>query len=163
MSELVLSGLIVGLIAMLLWTPYLMSKGVSSFAGNIGIGEKIICAFPVINLIRAEFKYHGKIWLCGISSITLILGVAFRVLCWWNFYNNITLGTASIIVFWITIAFYLLSNMVFVYTVINDARAVKGLKLLLLSVAYPFGQYYVGVYLGNVIKHMKEQEDTFKR
>ena len=53
--------------------------------------------------------------------------------------------------------------MVFVYNVIHDADALRGGKLILFSVAFPFGQYYVGQYLANVVRHMQAKEDTFKR
>ena len=73
------------------------------------------------------------------------------------------LGTISVVAFWISLALWLIGNMVFVYNVIHDADALRGGKLILFSVAFPFGQYYVGQYLANVVRHMQAKEDTFKR
>lgn len=77
-------------------------------------------------------------------------------------YQNVTVGTVSMAFFWIALLFYMISCMLFVYTVIHDADAVQGFKLILLTVAFPFGQYYIGTMLANVVRHMKEQEATFK-
>lgn len=163
MNEFMLSGIIVGLLAILFWTPYLMSKGVVSLEGSFTAKDRVIAFIPFVNIITAEKRYLGKIGFCTISVILLILGITSRVIIWWNFYDNVTLGTASIAIFWIVIALYLIANILFVRMVISDARAARGIKLLLLSVAYPFGQYYVGAYLGNVIRHMQKKEETFKR
>jgi hypothetical protein len=163
MSDLMLSGIIVGLLAMLLWTPALMSIGVSKFEGDLSTTEKVLCCIPIVNIIRAEVKYYGKIRLVTISSITFIVACVLRVLAWWYLYDNVTIGTASIILFWGALAFWAVANMVFVYNVINDAAAMRGGKLLLFSIVFPFGQYYIGTYLANVIRHMQSREDTFKQ
>lgn len=163
MSELVLSGLIVGLIAMIFFTPFLLAKGVSRLEGELTAKEYILCAIPIINTIRAERKYLGKIGIHCISTIILILGITFRVVQWRFMYSNITMGLIGMAIFWFSLLLFAIGNIVLVYTIINDANTVRGFKLILLSVAYPFGQYYIGSYLVNVIRHMKEQESTFKR
>lgn len=158
-----LSGIIVGLIAMMFWTPALMAMGISKFEGDLSVGERIICCIPLVNVIRAEVKYYGKIRLVTIATFAFIIASIFRVFAWWNMYENVTIGTVSIVLFWATLALWAIANMVFVYNVINDAAALRGGKLLLFSVAFPFGQYYVGTYLANVIRHMQSKEDTFKQ
>lgn len=163
MSELELSGLVVGLIAMLFVTPFYMAKGISKMEGDLTATEYILCAIPVFNIIRAEIKYWGHIKFCTISWILLIVGVVQRVLLWRFMYQNVTAGTISIIIFWAVIAFYFIANMLFVFSVINDARAITGFKLFLITVGYPFGQYYIGTMLANVVRHMQEKEATFKR
>lgn len=163
MSDTMLSGIIVGLIAIMLWTPALMSIGISKFEGDITAGEKFLCCIPIFNVIRAEVKYYGKIRLVAISTVAVILCSLFRVLAWWYLYSNVTIGTLSIVLFWGAIALWAISNMVFVYNVIHDADAVRGGKLILFSIAFPFGQYYIGNYLANVVRHMQSKEDTFKR
>lgn len=162
MSDLVLSGLIVGLLAMVLFTPFMMAKGICSLEGEVSIGDKIVSAIPMFNLIRSEKKYKGKIGLLTISLFLLIAGVIFRVLIWYNMYNNVTMGIISMAVFWGVILLFCIANMSFVYMVIHDADAVSGLPLILLTVGFPFGQYYIGAYLANVIRHQAEQEATFR-
>lgn len=163
MSDLVLSGLIVGLFAMLFFTPFMFAKGVSRLEGELTAGEYILCMIPFLNTIRAEKKYLGRIGLHCIATIIMIVGVAVRVLQWKYMYSNITLGLICMAIFWLSLLLFVISNIVLVYTIINDANATKGAKLLILAVAYPFGQYYIGAYLVNVIRHMQEQESTFKR
>lgn len=163
MSNFMLSGVIVGLIAIMFWTPALMAMGVSKFEGDLTAGERFICCIPLVNIIRAEHKYYGKLHMASITTILFIIVAVFRVAVWWNFYNNVMLGTISVVAFWVSLALWLIGNMVFVYNVIHDADALQGGKLFLFSVAFPFGQYYVGQYLANVVRHMQAKEDTFKR
>lgn len=163
MSDFVLSGVIVGVLAMLLWTPFLMSRGVSKLDNRSGPVDTALCAIPFLNLARAEKIYYGKFRLMTISPVVLIVSVTLRVLIWRNAYDNVILGTASIIMFWVSIIFYFVSNMLFVYTVLHDARVMSIYKLIIFAVAYPFGQYYIGSYLANVIRHMQEREATFRQ
>lgn len=163
MSELMMSGVIIGLLAIMFYTPALMAMGISKYDGELTMQEKILCCIPVFNIIRAEYKYYGKVKTVTIGTIVLIVGVLARVYIWKNYYQNVTLGTISIIVFWAVIAMWLICNMIFVYTVINDTGAVKGFKLLLYTIAFPFGQYFIGAYLGNIVRHMQQKEDTFKQ
>ena len=163
MSQVMMSGLIVGIIAMLFWTPFLMARGVSKLDDRSGAADFILCMIPVINIARAEKMYYGKFGVCTISPVMFVIGVAVRFFLWKNAYSNPMVGTISILVFWAVLLFYVLSNMIFVYTIIHDADAVTGFKLVLLTVAYPFGQYYVGTYLSNVIRHMKETAEAIPR
>lgn len=163
MGELELSGIIVGLAAMLFFTPFCMAKGISKMDGEMTMSEYVLCAIPLFNIIRAEIKYHGRIHVCTISLITFIIGIVQRILLWYYMYNNYAANVISNVVFWLAVAFFFVANMIFVFIVIHDAQAVTGFKLFLLSFGYPFGQYYVGNYLANVVRHMKEKEATFKR
>lgn len=163
MSNLMLSGVIVGLFALMFWTPALMAMGISKFEGDLTMSERLICCIPLVNIIRAEYKYWGKIKLVTISTITFIIVALVRTYCWWNFYDNVTVGTATIVAFWLSIVFWIIANMYFVYKVISDADVMRGGKLLLYTIAFPFGQYFIGTYLVNVVKHMQAKEDTFKR
>lgn len=163
MSNLMLSGVIVGLFAIMFWTPALMSMGVSKFEGDLTVGEKILCCIPIFNIIRAEKKYYGKFRVVTWSTIIMVLAIIFRFVTWYKMYENVTVGTIGIVLFWGTIALWLIANMIFVYNVINDAQALTGGKLILYSIAFPFGQYFVGNYLANVVRHMQAKEDAFKR
>lgn len=163
MSPLVMSGLIVGILVLIFFTPYLFAKGVSSLEGEVSFGEKVMCAIPIFNTIRAERKYLGKFGFHFFATIFMIVAIIVRVVQWWYAYNNVPAGLVCMGAFWLGLLLFVISNIVLVYTVINDAGAVTGFKLLLLAVAYPFGQYYVGAYLANVIRHMQESEATFKR
>ena len=134
MSNLVLSGLIVGLIVMIFFTPFMLAKGVSKLEGELTLKEYILCMIPLFNTIRAEYKYFGRIGIHCISTITLILGVTFRVLQWRFLYSNITMGLIGMAIFWFSLLLFVIGNIVVVYTIINDARIIRGFKLILLSV-----------------------------
>ena len=162
MSNLMLSGIIVGVFAILFFTPYKMAVGISALEGKPNIGEKLICMIPILNIGRAEKKYYGKSGLATIAFILLIAGFAFRIWAWWFHYQDALLGTISIAVMWFVIVLYYIANVKFVYNVIHDADALTGGKLFLFSAFYPFGQYFVGAYLATIIKHNMEQEATFK-
>lgn len=162
MSNFTMSCLIVGILALLLYTPFCMARGVSKIAGESGTLDVVLCALPLINLARAEKLYYGKFRLCTISPIVLIVASVVRMYIWRNMYTNVTMGNISMLLFWAAILFCIVSNIIFVYTVIHDAEAMSGFKLIFISVAYPFGQYYVGTMLSNVIRHMQEKEATFK-
>ena len=58
MSNFMLSGVIVGLIAIMFWTPALMAMGVSKFEGDLTPGERLICCIPLVNIIRAEYQSY---------------------------------------------------------------------------------------------------------
>lgn len=165
MSDVMVSGIIIGLLAMLLYTPYLMCKGImvlDSEDGKLPFNKKVMCSIPIYNVIRAEITYYGKVKTVSISYILLLVCSVLRVFLWWNYYNNVALGTMSIILFYAALIFWFVSNMIFTYAVINDAKALTGFKLFLFSFAFPFGQYYIGTILVNIVRRMIKQEDTFK-
>ena len=162
MSEVLMSGLIVGVLAIIFFTPFLMARGISKLDERSGASDILMCAIPIVNLARAEKIYYGKFKLCTISPIIAIVCIVARFFIWRNAYGNVALGTVSVVLFWLSILFYFISNMIFVFNVINDAGVMSGPKLVLLTIAYPFGQYYVGAYLNNVIRHNKKMEATFK-
>ena len=162
MSDLVLSGLIVGIFIMLFFTPFMMCKGICSLEGSLSTKDKVLSIIPIVNIIYAERKYKGKIGLVILSTILLFAGIILRVFVWYNMYNNVTMGLVSMGVFWFVILLFIIANMSFVYMVIHDADVLPGGPLILYTIAFPFGQYYIGTCLANVVKHRAEQEDTFK-
>jgi hypothetical protein len=163
LSPLIASGVIVGVLALIFFTPFVMARGISKLDKRSGAGNFILCMIPIVNVIRAEKIYYGRVKLLGVSSILLVIVTALRFAVWFNFYDNIILGTGSFVLFWVSVVLYAAANMIFVYTVIHDADALRGFKLFLFTIAFPFGQYYIGAYLNNVIAHNMAREDTFKR
>lgn len=162
MSNLVLSGLIVGVLVLIFFTPHLFAKGVATLAHDDSAGTKVITWIPIVNTIWAEKTYLGKIGFHCIATIFEIIAVVARVVQWRYAYNNVTLGLICMGAFWVGLLLFAVSNCILVYTVIHDSRAMTGFKLILFTIAYPFGQYYIGAYLVNVIKHMQDKEATFK-
>lgn len=162
MSEFVLSGLVVGVLCMIFVTPYYMAKGIVWIGDDeFPIGKRIICMIPIVNLIYAEIKYYGRIGITTISDITLIIGVAFRVIAWRYMYSNVTIGTISIFVFWGVFAFYFIANMLFVWTVLKDADACVASKRFFYSLLYPLGQIFIGTNMVKLIRNRDKEVGTF--
>lgn len=162
MNDFVLSGFIVGILAMIFFTPYKMAVGIKKMSGKVSISERLLCAIPIVNIIIAEKEYLGKIGLCAIGTVTCVITTVFRIFQWYYMYDNVTMGLVGMIAFWAGLLFFIISNMVLTYTIINDAGAVRGLKLILLTIGFPFGQYYIGAALPNVVRNIKNEEATFK-
>lgn len=164
MSDFMFSGLIIGVLAILFWTPYMMACGISKMEGDLTMGERVLCGIPIFNMIRAEKKYYGGFRFVTYSSI--FVAVIFLVRVWFIVINSTpmqSIGQITVILMWIGMLAFVVSNMIFVFTVIHDADTVQGVKLILLTVFYMFGQYYIGTMLANVIRHMQEKEATFKQ
>lgn len=163
MSDLLISGVIVGVLILLLFTPYQMANGIYKLDGNEPASKKALCFIPIINVMYAEKLYYGKFGKIVISTILFTVACILRPLAWYYMYDNVAIGTASQVLFWIALAFMAISNMIFVYQVIHDSGVIVGGKLWLFSIAFPFGQYYIGNFIVNAIRHMEEKEETFKR
>lgn len=164
MGDFMMSGLIVGILAILFLTPYMMACGISKMEDDLTITERLLCAIPIFNIIRAERKYYGGFRFVTYSTAYLV--VIFLVRVWFIVINSTpipTLGQITVILMWVGILAFVVANMIFVFTVIHDADAVRGVKLVLLTVFYMFGQYYIGTMLANVIRHMQEREATFRQ
>lgn len=163
MSETVFSGLIIGVLAMLFFTPYCMAIGISKLEDEPTMTEKILCMIPIFNICRAEKKYYGSIRLASIGSIFVTVMIIVRVVFILGVsVTNPLVGNVTLALLWVSLALYIISQMVFVYGVVNDSGCVTTGKRILMSVFYPFGQYYVGNYLSNVMRHMQEKQETFK-
>ena len=51
--------------------------------------------------------------------------------------------------------------MVFVWQVLTDSDAMTFGKRLLFTIAFPFGQYFIGTSLGNVIRYKQKMASQF--
>ena len=162
MNELMLSGLFVGIIAILFVTPYMMSVGIASLEGKVSIGERLLSAIPVLNITRAEKRYYSKPGLVTISIIAFVIMAIARVATWWFMYSNVPVCTASVIGLYLSIVFYFIANMKFVWDVLNDTDAMSGFKKLLFTLAFPIGQYFICSYIATIVKKQLKQEGVFQ-
>lgn len=165
MSDSMFSGVIVGVLAMIFYTPMKMALGIAAInndGDSVSFSDKLSCAIPVFNIGWAEKKYYGKISLCTIATILLLLFAALRVLAWWYFYENVTIGTGSIILLYVGVLLFYVANARFVYDVLTTAEAADGVKKWFYVLFFPLGQYFIGSSVANIIKYNMAQEDVFR-
>lgn len=163
MNDFVLSGLIIGILAMIFFTPGMMCKGISKmlYGDDEPGGSKLLNWVPFLNMIRAEKIYYGKLHLVSIATLLLLVMFPTRILVWRFMYSNTTLGLITYFGLFAVAGFFILANMIFVFNVLHDADVMYGVKLGVFAVLYPFGQYWIGAYLNNVIKHINNEKETF--
>lgn len=153
-------GLLVGVIAMLFYTPYRMAAGIDRMNGG-GYGFKPKCCIPVFNSIYAEVSYLGKVGFLSISIIAFILSIVLKVCTWLFMHQNTTI---NMITTFLVIGLFLLlyiANCWFVYMVIHDADVLGVFKLLLFTLIFPIGQWYIWL-VAVVIEKRQYKEATFK-
>ena len=165
MSDLMFSGIIVGIFAMILYTPAKMALGIAAINNEgepINFNDRLSCLIPVYNIGWAEKKYYDKIGLCTISTIAMIVIAVLRVCAWWFFYENVVIGTASIVLMYAAVLFFYFANARFVYDVLTTSEALDGIKKWFYVLLFPLGQHFVGSYVVNIIKNNMAQEDVFR-
>ncbi len=162
MGEIGISALIVGLIGMLWYCPYCMARGICALEDKPTFKEKLICSIPIFNIMYGEKRYFGKIKLCTISVLIMIIAFATRIFIWKYQYNNYTLGVASMAFLAVALLFFLIVNAIFVRTVISDSGAVADGAATLFAILLPYGQYYIGKFLVGIVKSNAKKGDTFK-
>ena len=158
------TGMGVGLILMLFWTPGLLAKGVNKmYSGDVlTFGEKFLCFVPIVNTIRAEVQFCGKIAFHTISSILMILTTVFRVFVYMTMFEDKTMTVISVYAFIIGFALFIISHMYLVFNVMYNSDNTSLAKPIIFALLFPFGQYYVGTFLGNVVNHNQKKIAQFE-
>ena len=158
------TGMGVGLILMLFWTPYLLAKGVnklSSGEDKLSFGEHFLCALPLVNTIRAEVQWFGKIAFHTIATFLMIAFTAFRIVVYMKMFDNKTMTQVSIYCFIAGAVLFILSHMFLVWRIMSDSDDNATVKSIIFGILFPFGQYYIGNYLGNVVRHNQKKVRQF--
>lgn len=154
-------GLLVGLAAMIFWTPYCMCKGIWILTyDTIETSEKIKCMIPVYNMFTAERTYTGGIPTVFITTVASMVLFVIRLL-------EVPLGINGTIA-WVTIILLILfllasyvCNAILVFRVLRDAD-VTGLGVIIVfTILFPIGQYYIGNILPRVLRNALKEESTF--
>lgn len=140
-NELLFSGLLVGVFAILFVTPVLMSLGIVKVSDDATGKDKFLSIIPLANIINSSKIYFGKCGLYLFATFFMILSITGRVLQWRFAYENITLGLICMALFWISILVYVIVNIRFVYCVLKDSGMTGGI-VVILSLLYPLGQVY---------------------
>ena len=159
------TGMGVGLILMLFWTPYLLAKGVNklySQEDSLTFGERFLCALPIVNTIRAEVQWYNKIAFHTIATILMILTTGFRVFVYITAFDNKTLTQISVYAFIGGFVLYILSHMFLTWKIMYDSDNTSTVNPVIFGILVPFGQYYIGTYLGNVVRHNQKKVSQFE-
>lgn len=155
-------SVLIALTLISLWTPYLMAKGIESLSGHVSCATKIKCMIPIYNILRAEKNYYGSIKFCGISTI-LVFVLTIVKLSTWFFLNSMgQLNFITSILWLLSFVIVYIANCIFVYTVIHDADVMGGGKLLLYTIVYPIGQYYIGTQVAGAIARVEREAEAFR-
>lgn len=155
-------GLLVGVLAMLFYTPYCLAAGIDRLNGN-GAGFKPKCCIPIVNTISAEVNYFGKMGFLSFTTLGFILSVVLKVCTWLFMHSNTTVNLITTFLVIGLFALLYIANCWFVYIVIHDADILGMAKLLMFTIIFPIGQWYIKNGVAVVVEKRKYKEDTFKK
>ena len=154
-------GLLVGVLAMAFYTPYILCKGIHILAyESIDLKDKVLYFIPIFNVIKGERLYTGKLPTVGIATIAFIVLFLLRLAEAFIGVPN-TLALVTIVLLMIALLAMYVTNFILVFRILKDAD-VNGIgTIAVLSFFYPLGQYYIGTWLPRVLKNSLKDEQTF--
>lgn len=154
-------GLLVGLCAMIFYTPFMLCKGVYYLAyEELTVKDKLKCAIPIYNMFTAETTYTGGLPFAGISTVLFLLFFAFRVV---EAFAGVPTTVANVTIVLLVIAMLAMyvCNFILVFRILKDADVTGTGMTLVFAFIYPIGQYYIGALLPRVLKNSLKEEKTF--
>lgn len=159
MNSIILSAAIVGALFIIFYIPYLLAKGVSQMAygKKLDAGVLVRCWVPVYNIFYADKTYFGKVNMASYGFIAMITCTILRVVQWYYMYDNEILARIFIMLFSISILAWYVLNCVTSYLIIKESGVAGVGKSILYSVIFPFGYFYIGQFLANVISHKLDE------
>lgn len=162
MNTIVFSAAIVGMLFIMFYIPYLLAKGVSQMAYGKKLEPAIVvrCWVPVYNIFYADSQYFGKLSFASYGFLAMVVCTILRVAQWYYMYDNDILARIFISLFYLSIVVWYLLNCTTSFIIMHESGVVSVGKALLFSVIFPFGYFYIGQFLANVIAHnMAERSD----
>lgn len=155
-------GLLLGIFFMLFLTPYTLSKGIWIINyEDIIFQDKVRCAIPIYNMFQAQRMYTGGVpWIFISTMVTIVIFVVRLVEVTLPTPETVAMITIVLLVIAI-VATYIL-NAAFVFQILHDSDVVGFPSMILMTILFPLGQYYIGNFLPRVIKSAVKEENTFK-
>lgn len=154
-------GLLVGLFAMLFFTPYTLCKGIHILAyDSIDTKDKLMCMIPVVNIFRGEVLYTGKAPTVGISTVAFFVLFLLRVVEAFAGAGT-TIANITIILLVISMLALYVTNFILVFRILKEADVTGFGAIIVFSLLYPIGQYYIGNLLPRVLKNSLKDDQTF--
>lgn len=162
MNNITMSAVIVGVLFIMFYIPYLLAKGVSQIAygKRLEAGILVKCWIPVYNIFYADKTYFGHIASASYGFICMIVFTLLRLVQWFFLYDNTILARIFIILFGVGIATWYICNCFTSFIIMKDSGAINTGKAILYSIVFPFGYFYIGQFLANVVSHkLSERSD----
>lgn len=162
MNSIVLSAAIVGMLFIIFYIPYLLAKGVSQMAYGRKLEPGILlrCWIPVYNIFYADKTYFGKLSLSSYGFVAMFVCTLLRVVQWYYMYNNVVMARIFIVLFILSIIAWYLLNCITSFIIMHESGVINAGKAVLYSIIFPFGYFYIGQFLANVISHkVSERSD----
>lgn len=155
MNSVTISAAIVGVLFIIFYIPYLLAKGVSQMAYGKKMETSILarCWIPVYNIFYADKAYFGKLSFQSYGFIAMVVCTVLRVVQWYFVYDNAVLARVFIILFYLSIVVWYLLNCATSYVIMHESGVVNVGKSILYSIIFPFGYFYIGQFLANVVAH----------
>lgn len=164
MNELVLSGLIVGVLLIIFYVPYLLAKGLTQicYDKKLTAGQHVKCAIPIYNVFYADKIYWGKLSLPSWSFIVLIIVTVLRLVQWIFFYDASEILTqVMVLAMYAAVILWWVANVINSIMIMKSSTVVPMGKAVVFSIVFPLGYFYIGNYLVNVMLHaLNRQEDS---
>lgn len=163
MSNITAAGVLVGVLAMLFYTPYMFAKGVLSInRDELPMSEKLKCFIPIGNVISAEKYYWGKLWLVSYATIFFIIATVAKIGSWLLLHANSGINFVTSIAWMLAVVLFFVANCIDVFVILKETDATSIPKAILLAIIYPLGQWFIGAHVPNILKKMKNKENTFQ-
>ena len=162
LSNVVSAAFLLGIFFMMFVTPAVFAKGVFLIDhGELDNSDKVKMWIPIYNVVKAESMYTGRVSFVGIGILVLFITTVIRVLAA-TFAEAYVVHILTIILFLLGIVFYYAVNVYIVFVVINDSDTKGLLGKVIYSLIFPLGQYFIGNFLPNEMKHLAKEESVFK-
>ena len=159
MNGIITTGFIIGMLAMLFFTPAQYMKGIMQMSyGKLTVKDKVVCYIPIYNVVKAESLYTGKFSIVLIAILSVMAFTSLRLVVVFTLPAVTFIQYISVIVFLLSLVFYYGANVYAVFIVVHDA-AIKG--CMFRSILFPLGQYYIGNHMNVVVKNTIREERTF--
>lgn len=154
-------GFLLGLIVIVFIAPWKLNVGLSRILyDRVPISTHIIGFIPIVSTIRADIAYFGGPRFATVANIFMTGAVGFRFYAAYNITDK-TVSLVSVIVAIVSFVLMWISNSVTVWLILRGSGYKKFLSLLIMSIIYPIGMYFIGTLLANVIAHDVSKEKSF--
>lgn len=162
MNSVIMSAAIVGVLFIIFYIPFLLAKGVSQMAygKKLEMGILLRCWIPIYNVFYADQTYFGGIKFASGGLVAMLVTTVLRVVQWYFMYDNEILARVCIVMFCFGIGYWYASNCFTSFIIMKESGAVGIGKSILYSIIFPFGYFYIGQFIVNVVSHkMSERSD----
>ena len=162
MEEFISTGFLVGVLAMVFWTPYLFAMGVLRITQDyVDFSDRLTCMIPIANLFKADRAYFNKVSVTGVAVSTLLVSVFLKInaVSWWPEIAWVHYGLIVLII--LSFAIWFIGSMVGVWIVLRDSGLCAIQSQIIMSILFPIGQWYIGNILYKEIKYYQNQEDLY--